>query len=120
MALARCQKNEVSFVIHNLPVIAKMASVAKTRGSMFPLSQVQNNICIAANSKIVFLCEFNYKNIQEKQDKCRKNISVFCTFLSFLMSYEIMIAASKYILKNSIYNFNRFFVIFYEATYMEF
>jgi len=39
MALARCQKNEVSFVIHNLPVIAKMASVAKTRGSMFPLSQ---------------------------------------------------------------------------------
>ena len=28
-ALARNQKNEVSFVIHNLPVIAKMAAVAK-------------------------------------------------------------------------------------------
>ena len=40
MALARCQKDEVSFVIHNLPVIAKMASVAKARGQMFPLTQV--------------------------------------------------------------------------------
>jgi len=39
MALARCQKDEVSFVIHNLPVIAKMASVAKARGQMFPLTQ---------------------------------------------------------------------------------
>jgi len=39
MALARCQKDEVSFVIHNLPVIAKMAIVAKARGQMFPLTQ---------------------------------------------------------------------------------
>jgi selenide,water dikinase len=39
MALARCQKNEVSFVIHNLPVIAKMASVAKAKGTMFQLAQ---------------------------------------------------------------------------------
>jgi len=39
MALARCQKNEVSFVIHNLPVIAKMSSVAKAKGNMFQLTQ---------------------------------------------------------------------------------
>jgi len=39
MALARCQKNEVSFVIHNLPVIAKMAAVAKAKGNMFQLTQ---------------------------------------------------------------------------------
>lgn len=37
--LARHQKNEVSFVIHNLPVIAKMASVAKACGNMFQLLQ---------------------------------------------------------------------------------
>lgn len=38
-SLARCQKNEVSFVIHNLPVIAKMAAVAKACGNMFALVQ---------------------------------------------------------------------------------
>lgn len=37
--LARIQKNEVSFVIHNLPVIAKMASVSKACGNMFGLLQ---------------------------------------------------------------------------------
>jgi selenide,water dikinase len=37
--LAKHQKNEVSFVIHNLPVIAKMASVAKACGNMFQLLQ---------------------------------------------------------------------------------
>jgi len=37
--LARVQKNEVSFVIHNLPVIAKMAAVAKACGNMFQLLQ---------------------------------------------------------------------------------
>ena len=38
-ALARNQKNEVSFVIHNLPVVAKMAAVAKACGNMFQLLQ---------------------------------------------------------------------------------
>ena len=38
--LASHQKNEVSFVIHNLPVIAKMAAVAKACGNMFQLLQV--------------------------------------------------------------------------------
>lgn len=37
--LAKIQKNEVSFVIHNLPVIAKMAAVAKACGSTFQLLQ---------------------------------------------------------------------------------
>lgn len=37
--LARVQKNEVSFVIHNLPIIAKMAAVAKACGNMFHLLQ---------------------------------------------------------------------------------
>ncbi|XP_051785243.1 selenide, water dikinase 1-like [Erpetoichthys calabaricus] len=35
--LVRQQRNEVSFVIHNLPVIAKMAAVSKARGEMFGL-----------------------------------------------------------------------------------
>ncbi len=37
--LAKNQKNEVSFVIHNLPVIAKMAAIAKCAGNMFKLQQ---------------------------------------------------------------------------------
>lgn len=37
--MAGIQKNEVSFVIHNLPVIAKMAAVAKACGNMFQLLQ---------------------------------------------------------------------------------
>lgn len=37
--LARVQRNEVSFVIHNLPVLAKMAAVAKACGSTFQLLQ---------------------------------------------------------------------------------
>lgn len=37
--LARIQKHDVSFVIHNLPVIAKMAAVAKACGNMFQLMQ---------------------------------------------------------------------------------
>jgi len=38
-ALARNQKNKVSFVIHNIPVIAKMAAVARACGNMFQLLQ---------------------------------------------------------------------------------
>jgi len=38
--LARIQKNEVSFVIHNLPIIAKMAAISKACGNMFGLLQV--------------------------------------------------------------------------------
>ena len=41
--LAKNQKHEVSFVIHNLPIIAKMAAVAKACGNMFHLLQVRTN-----------------------------------------------------------------------------
>lgn len=37
--LARIQKNEVGFVIHNLPIIAKMAAISKACGNMFGLLQ---------------------------------------------------------------------------------
>lgn len=37
--LARVQKHEVGFVIHNLPIIAKMAAVSKACGNMFGLLQ---------------------------------------------------------------------------------
>jgi len=37
--LAKVQKNEVGFVIHNLPIIAKMAAISKACGNMFGLLQ---------------------------------------------------------------------------------
>ena len=37
--MATIQKNEVDFVIHNLPVIAKMVGVSKAIGGMFGLLQ---------------------------------------------------------------------------------
>ena len=40
--LAGIQKNEVSFVIHNLPIIAKMAAISKACGNMFGLLQGQS------------------------------------------------------------------------------
>lgn len=43
--LASVQKNEVNFVVHNLPVIAKMASVAKSYGNMFNLAQGEASEC---------------------------------------------------------------------------
>jgi len=38
-ALAKSQEQEVDFVIHNLPVIAKMFSVNKVVGDMFNLTK---------------------------------------------------------------------------------
>ena len=37
--LAKHQKNEVSFVIHNLPIIAHMASISQSSGITFGLLQ---------------------------------------------------------------------------------
>lgn len=37
--LAAQQRNEVAFVIHNLPVIAKMAAISKACGNLFNLLQ---------------------------------------------------------------------------------
>ena len=47
---------QVGFVIHNLPVIAKMAAVGKACGNMFQLAQVMicqniegcDNMCVLA------------------------------------------------------------------------
>nr|CAD7568655.1 unnamed protein product [Timema californicum] len=50
--LSKHQKNEVSFVIHNLPVIAKMAAVAKACGNMFQLLQGHS----AENSGGLLIC----------------------------------------------------------------
>lgn len=37
--LAQQQRNEVAFVIHNLPIIAKMAAISKAGGNLFGLLQ---------------------------------------------------------------------------------
>ena len=37
--LAAQQRSEVSFVIHNLPIIAKMAAISKACGNLFNLIQ---------------------------------------------------------------------------------
>lgn len=37
--LAAQQRNEVAFVIHNLPIIAKMAAISKACGNLFNLVQ---------------------------------------------------------------------------------
>ena len=59
--LAKVQKNDVSFVIHNLPVIAKMTAVAKACGNMFQLLQGRSpetsGITIGANFYIQLLYE---------------------------------------------------------------
>ena len=64
MALAKNQQNEVSFVIHNLPVIAKMAAVAKACGNMFALLQVskyhksiQVCLCVISRARLQRLLE---------------------------------------------------------------
>ena len=54
--LARNQKNEVSFVIHNLPIIAKMAGVAKACGNMFHLLQVP---ILTSHCLLIFQINFN-------------------------------------------------------------
>ena len=67
-ALARNQKNEVSFVIHNLPVIAKMAAVAKACGNMFQL--LQGNFFIVICLHFVFcLFTFLFLKLQDTQPR---------------------------------------------------
>lgn len=52
--LAKNQKSEVSFVIHNLPVIAKMTAVAKACGNMFQLLQGLSAETSGNDDKVVF------------------------------------------------------------------
>lgn len=37
--LAKQQRNDVAFVIHNLPIISKMAAISKAGGNLFGLLQ---------------------------------------------------------------------------------
>lgn len=57
--LARQQRSEVSFVIHNLPVLAKMAAVSKACGNMFGL---MHGTCPETSGETV-LQERNTENI---------------------------------------------------------
>ena len=67
--LASNQTNEVSFVIHNLPIIAKMASVAKACGNMFQL--LQN----CANRLDQFYHESNLSNRLTENSQANKVMS---------------------------------------------
>lgn len=60
--LARQQRNEVSFVIHNLPVLAKMAAVSKACGNMFGLMhgtcpETSGSVCACMWSISAFIVE---------------------------------------------------------------
>ena len=55
--LAKNQKNDVSFVIHNLPIITKMAAVAKACGNMFHLLQVRMS-CLKSAINAVKSCVY--------------------------------------------------------------
>lgn len=66
--LARQQKGDVAFVIHNLPVLAKMGAVAKCCGNMFQLLQghsaeTSGNISMAFR---IFQIFFSNEKIQGK------------------------------------------------------
>lgn len=52
--LARIQKNEVGFVIHNLPIIAKMAAISKACGNMFGLLQGHSAETSGMDSIVIF------------------------------------------------------------------
>lgn len=69
--LAKQQRNEVSFVIHNLPVLAKMAAVSKACGNMFGL---MHGTCPETSGKFFYnafspqelSCGHEYKKINIK------------------------------------------------------
>lgn len=80
--LAAHQKNEVAFVIHNLPVIAKMAAVAKACGNMFQLMQglsaeTSGNFCSKAKDNVTLVFHFNiclfrrYVDLSSSRASCR-------------------------------------------------
>ena len=80
-ALARNQKNEVSFVIHNLPVIAKMAAVAKACGNMFQLLQGTYEIFLGGFHTWIVGKKFYLKNSCKKLVK--GNDSIWWIFFGY-------------------------------------
>lgn len=60
--LAKIQKNEVGFVIHNLPIIAKMAAISKACGNMFGLLQGHSaetsGQCLDSHCTVIQTCVF--------------------------------------------------------------
>lgn len=60
--LAAQQRNEVAFVIHNLPIIAKMTAISKACGNAFSL--VQGMSAETSGIKLLLLvfvsCHFNH------------------------------------------------------------
>lgn len=53
--LAQQQRNDVAFVIHNLPIIAKMAAVSKACGNLFGLLQGTSSETSGRSHKHTFL-----------------------------------------------------------------
>lgn len=86
--LARQQRSEVSFVIHNLPVLAKMAAVSKACGNMFGLMHgtcpETSGVCVYFALLFSFFpshCLFwmLLRNIlSRKKHECRSNVTSSC------------------------------------------
>lgn len=78
--LAAQQRNEVAFVIHNLPIIAKMAAISKACGNLFNLVQGTSAETSGRNTGIsnVFLVSLN---------GCRNNIR--CVYISCAVDLKV-------------------------------
>jgi selenide,water dikinase len=71
------QKAEVGFMIHNLPVIAKMAAVDKSCGNMFQLAQGS----AAETSGGLLICLPRYLGLGRTvvtASLCRKQAAAYC------------------------------------------
>lgn len=67
----RSKKNEVAFVIHNLPIIAKMASISKACGNVFNLVQGTSAetsggllVCLPREQAAKFCAEMKTQNCE--------------------------------------------------------
>lgn len=77
--LALQQRNEVSFVIHNLPIIAKMAAISKACGNLFNLLQGTSAETSGVNAEVntqyvvlsVYLCTNHIHDLQ-------RNLNPYC------------------------------------------
>lgn len=73
--LAKQQRSEVSFVIHNLPVLAKMAAVSKACGNMFGL---MHGTC-PETSGVYVVCYFlDMRFLGQRTLRCLQKIFLQC------------------------------------------